>query len=370
MQTTLKPRTIFCRDNLEIMRGINSDSVDLIYLDPPFNKGKKFHAPIGSTAEGAEFSDIWSPDSVKDEWHNEINDKYPALYKYLEAVGDIGSRSAKYYLIYMAVRLIEMHRILKPSGSIYFHCDQTVSHYIKLLMDTIFNHPNARGEIVWQRSISKQKGSQHKAKSWGVSTDSLFFYTKTDSYNLVNTRFITEEEIFKKFNHENERTGEKYYDDSSHIWCTPGMGVRPELCYKWKGFENPHPSGWRLSKERLQEEYEKGNIVILGRGTNKKLQRRKYIKDYEGVPLGNLWTDINPVSGKENTKYPTQKPLALLERIIQSSSNIGDLILDPFCGCATTCVAAEKLKRNWIGIDVSAKAYELCESKKKLRYRY
>ena len=149
-------RTIWTGDNLPIMRGMNSGCVDLIYLDPPFNKGRNFHAPIGTTAEGADFSDIWTPDSVKDEWHNQIIDKYPKLYKYLDSVGEIGSRSAKYYLIYMAVRLMEMRRVLKDTGSVYLHCDPMASHYLKLLMDTVFGHGNFRNEVVWKRATSRK----------------------------------------------------------------------------------------------------------------------------------------------------------------------------------------------------------------------
>ena len=134
------------------------------------------------------------------------------------------------------------------------------------------------------------------------------------------------------------------------------MGARPNLCYEWRGFVNPHPSGWRLSKERLEEEYQKGNIVIRPDG---KLERRKYLKDYKGASYGNIWDDILPAAGEERTGYPTQKPLTLLERIIEASSNPGDIILDPFCGCATTCIAAESLQRQWIGIDLSVKAVEL-----------
>ena len=178
MNINVKPRTIFCHDNLPILRGMNSASIDLIYLDPPFNKGRAFHAPIGTTAEGADFSDIWTPDSVKDEWHNLVNDKHPTLYKYLDSVGDISSRSAKYYLIYMAVRLIEMERILKSTGSIYLHCDPTASHYLKLLMDTIFGHRNFRNEIVWERATSRKID----ANRFGNVHDTIFFYSRTDSY--------------------------------------------------------------------------------------------------------------------------------------------------------------------------------------------
>ncbi len=354
-------RTIFCKDNLDILREMNSGSVDLIYLDPPFNKNKVFTAPIGSSAEGASFKDIFTEEDVKDEWAETIKEDNEKLYALLEASKLMGGNK-KYnycYLCYMGIRLMEMRRILKDTGSIYLHCDQTMSHYLKLLMDCIFGENNSRGEIIWQRTQSAQKGSQYSARSWGNNIDNIFHYTKTNNFDINSTRSITKEETLKKFNLTDEK-GNSYYDDSSHIWRTPNMGARPNLCYEWKGFKNPHPSGWRLSKEQLQNEYEKGNIVITKEG---KIKRRKYQKDYKGVPMGNLWTDVNPARGKNNVGYPTQKPLPLLERIINASSNKGDIVLDPFCGCATTCVAAERLERQWVGIDVSPKAYELVKER-------
>lgn len=293
-QSTLKNRTIFCRDNLEILRGINSNSIDLIYLDPPFNKGKNFHAPVGTSAEGAEFDDIWKEESVKDELHNQINDKYPSLYRYLDATGEIGSRSAKYYLIYMAVRLIEMHRVLKDIGSIYLHCDPTASHYLKLLMDSIFGHGNFRNEIVWCYA------GPSAAKRWfSRKHDIIFLYGKQE-HVLFNQQYIQ------------------------------------------------HKSGLHNT----------GQVFGGKDGNNKQVRsmenRGKAIEDY--------WLDIpsgGHISKAERIGYPTQKPLALLERIIKASSNEGDLVLDPFCGCATTCVASERLNRQWVGIDVSEKAYDL-----------
>ena len=356
LQKTIKNRTIFCKDNIAILENINDNSIDLIYLDPPFNKKKTFHAPIGSQAEGASFKDTWYDDDLKEGYIGLIADLYPKLYQYLRGIESIESRSHRNYIVYMAQRLIEMQRILKDTGSIYLHCDNTMSHYIKLLMDIVFGHNNLRGHIIWKRHTSTQKGSQFKSKSWGITNDDIFHYTKTDNYTLKNVRDLTDDEILKKFHLIDKKTGNRFYDDSSHIWRNKGMGDRPNLCYEWRGFKNPHPSGWRLSKERLEEEYQKGNIVIT---KNKRIERRKYLKDYEGVPLGNIWTDINPPSSKERVDYPTQKPLALLERIIKASSNEDDIILDPFCGCATTCIASEKLDRQWIGIDVSKKAYEL-----------
>jgi DNA modification methylase len=261
----------------------------------------------------------------------------------------------KSYLIMMAVRLLEMKRVLKKTGSIYLHCDPTASHYLKVAMDSIFGKSNFRSEITWRRATSTQKGSQHRSLRWGNNADMLLYYAASSSTSLRPERELTESEILKKFKHVDEN-GQRYYNDSAHIWSTPNMGERPNLCYEWRGFVNPHPSGWRLSKERLEEEYQKGNIVIRPDG---KLERRKYLKDYKGASYGNIWDDVLPPAGEERTGYPTQKPIVLLERIVKASSDKDDIVLDPFCGCATTCVAAERHQRQWIGIDISPKAVDL-----------
>ena len=351
-------RTIFCKDNLEILKEINSDSIDLIYLDPPFNKNKIFTAPIGTSAEGASFKDIFTEEDIKGEWAETIKEDNEKLYALLEATKLIEGR-IKYnycYLCYMGIRMIEMQRILKDTGSIFLHCDQTMSHYLKLLMDCIFGENNSRGEIIWQRTQSAQKGSQYRSRSWGNNIDNIFHYTKTNRFVINTTRDITQRETLEKFKKTDEK-GNSY--NIIPIYRSKSMGSRPNLCYEWRGFNNPHPTGWRLSKERLEEEYQKGNVVIQ----NGKIERRQYIKNYIGVPMGNLWTDINPARGRKNVGYPTQKPLPLLERIINSSSNKGDVVLDPFCGCATTCVAAERLERQWVGIDVSRHAYDLVKER-------
>lgn len=365
MQGTLKNRTIFCRDNIEVLRGIDSNTIDLVYLDPPFNKNKNFHAPIGSASEGASFKDTWGMADIKDEWHGLIADSYPLLYQFLDGMTNVGEKSNKYYLIYMGIRLLEIHRVLKDTGSMYLHCDGTMSHYLKILCDIIFGQKNYRNEIIWKRSTSQQKGSQFDSKTWARNTDTIFCYTKSNSFELKTYRklddVVDSKFIENKFDLVDGK-GRRYYDDSSHIWRNKGMGERPNLCYKWRNFKNPFPSGWRLSKERLEEEYQKGNIVIKENG---KLQRRKYKEDYKGVPIGNLWDNINPVSKGEYIGYPTQKPLELLNRIIQASSNEGDIILDPFCGCATACISAELNNRQWIGIDVSKMAFHLVNERMK-----
>ena len=340
-------RTIFEGDNLHILRGIDTESVDLIYLDPPFNSNRNYSAPIGSEAAGAAFKDTWTLSDVDNAWHGEIADREPALYQAIHASELTHGKGMKSYLIMLAVRLLEMKRVLKSTGSIYLHCDPTASHYLKMVMDSVLGKDNFRDEIVWQRASGRAKGSQHKSKSLGRDTDSVLHYSKSNNFlhNAVNSP-LTEAEIIEKFPliDENKRR----YNTDIPIFCQPSMGDRPNLCYEYKGVVNPHPSGWRVSKEKLIE-MDKAGYIIWREG--KRPLRKAYAAEYKGKPIGSLWTDIPIAAGKERTGYPTQKPLALLNRIIKASSNEGDIVLDPFCGCATTCVAAEQLRRQWIGIE-------------------
>ncbi|KAK3584199.1 hypothetical protein CHS0354_035280 [Potamilus streckersoni] len=335
--------TLYTQDNLFVLHGMNSRSVDLIYLDPPFNSKRMYSAPIGSKSAGASFKDMWTWQDVNESYLDKLVERYPALVSFIQSVQDIHSRAMMAYITYMTQRIIEMHRVLKDTGSLYLHCDPTAGHYLKIVLDEVFGKDNFRNEIIWQRMLGA-KGSQFKAKKYDAHFDL--------SYTV---RHMTEEERARKFPLEDE-DGRRYYDDSAHIWCNPSMGDRPNLCYEWRGFINPHPSGWRLSKKRLEEEYQKGNIIIKPNG---KLERRKYEEDYFGGGINNVWSDIRIASGKESTGYPTQKPLALLHRIVQASSQPGDTVFDPFCGCATTCVAAQQLGRRWIGIDIERKAAQV-----------
>ena len=295
MQSTINNRTIFCKDNLEILKGINTETIDLIYLDPPFNKKKVFTAPIGSSAEGASFKDIFTQEEVKEEWVQEIREDYFAIHRLLEAVKDIEGRTSYNfcYLAYIAVRLIECHRVLKDTGSIYLHCDPTMSHYLKLLLDCIFGEKHFRNEIAWHY----YNGATTSNQFFGRKHDVIFFYTK-----MMHVQFSN---VIRE----------------PHEPTSGWMNAKQET----KGYGTPHPEG-------------------------------KRVHDVWRIP------SINNMS-KERTGYPTQKPLALLERIIKASSNEGDVVLDPFCGCATTCVAAEKLGRQWIGVDISVKAYELVQTR-------
>ena len=294
-------RTIFCDDNLDVMVGINDRCVDLIYLDPPFNKNKKFAAPIGSSAEGAGFKDIFRKDDLKKEWLLTIREDQPELYHFLDGVNGVGKPYNFAYLAYMAIRLLEMKRILKPTGSIYLHCDYTMGHYLKVLMDCVFGEKNFINEIVWCYT--------------GPSNTKRYFPRKHDV-------------IF---------------------WYQNGRG------------STFNADSVRVPYTRLNTQKSGGGIGgnLKGKLRDNLLSKGKIIEDW--------WTGLSPVGRikRERTGYPTQKPLKLIERVIKASSNAGDLVLDPFCGCATTCVAAEKLDRQWVGIDISVKAYELVQKRLK-----
>ena len=299
MTTNIKPKTIFTGDNLPIMRGINSASVDLIYLDPPFNSKTNYAAPIGSAAAGAEFKDTWTLDDVDNAWLDLIETKYPALNRVIHAAM---TNSDKSYLIYMAVRLLEMHRILKDTGSIYLHCDPTMSHYLKLVMDTIFGKQHFQNEIIW----CYERGSRRKSQ-FGRKHDVIFFYSKTKNYVFDSDAVRIERR-------------------KTHMKVETDLEGRT----------------WQVKKDAKS-----GKVY-------------RYPTDV-GVLCPDWWIGIQQLNRneKERLGYPTQKPLALLDRIIKASSNEGDVVFDPFCGCATTLVAADRLQREWIGIDISAKAAEL-----------
>ena len=352
-------RTLFHGDNLDVMRAMNSESVDLIATDPPFNKSKDFHATPDSLAAGASFQDRWTWErDVHPEWIDQLKNDYPELMEAIESAQHAHSDGMGAYMCFMAVRLLEMRRVLNKGGSIYLHCDPTASHYLKAVMDAIFGWQNFRNEINWRRNESGAKGSQHSSKRWGNNVDHLLFYAKgkESRFEPRIIRDLTEADIIRMFPKTDEN-GQRY-NTKMTAWCSPSMGARPNLCYEFQGHYPPYPSGWRLGPKRMEEEYQKGNIAVL----DDKLERRSYAKDYMGVSPGNLWTEAElllAAQSSERTGYPTQKPVALYERLIKASSDEGDIVFDPFAGCATTCVAAEKLKRQWIGIDIWNKASEV-----------
>ena len=286
-------RTLFIADNHDIMRGMDSDTIDLIYLDPPFNSNRIYKAPIGSPAAGASFKDIWTDEDVKDGWYSEIAEHYPQIHQIILAVEHTYDHSMMIYLMAMCIRLIEMKRILKPTGSIYLHCDPTASHYLKMVMDSLFGVERFRNEIVWC-----YRGGGVPQRDFSRKHDIILRYSKTKDvvFNVDDIRIPYSQETQERL-----RYRARAFRES---------GVYDNYDMNAKG---KHPEDW--------------------------------------------WT-IQPImpSSKERTGYPTQKPLVLLDRIIKASSNEGDMVLDPFCGCATACVAAERLHRQWIGIDISPAA--------------
>ena len=325
-------RTLFIADNLPIMRGIDSESVDLIYLDPPFNTKKEYKAPIGSQAEGATFKDIWTDKDVEHDWHGEIAETHQPLYEIIQASQAVYDKAMRIYLTAIAIRLFEMHRILKPTGSIYLHCDPTASHYLKLIMDGLFGKENFRNEIVWHYD-GPQRPSK---KNFGKKHDLILRYTKSDNY------FTNPEGILSKTTlSSNELDEYRQTDDGRYFYDLPRGSYTDE-------------SIQRLNEEGRIYWTKNGNprvMYFLEQDSKGNYGRKKQLHD--------VWTDVfslGQVNTKEKTGYPTQKPLALLDRIIKASSNENDIVLDPFCGCATACVAAEQLQRQWIGIDISPSA--------------
>lgn len=307
-------QTIWTADNLDIMRGMNSASVDLIYLDPPFNSKANYAAPIGSEAAGAEFKDTWTLRDVDVAWLDLIEAKHPKLWRVIQAAM---TKSDQSYLIYMAVRLLEMHRILKSTGSIYLHCDPTMSHYLKLLMDAIFGRKQFRNEIVWHYGGWNKRLNSHIERRHDV----LLFYAGEAN------------QIFKA---------------PSRPWKNTAEYVQ-------------------VRKQKVRTDEAGRDYVLSDAGGGRRT--RRYLEDAMayGVPLDDVWgiAKLNNSDKQERVGYPTQKPLALVRRIIEASSPDDGVVLDPFCGCATACIAAEGLHREWAGIDISPKAAELVQVRMK-----
>ena len=338
--------TVWTGDCLEIMRGMNSETVDLIYLDPPFNSNANYAAPVGSAAAGAAFKDTWTLSDVDAEWINLIEQKHPAVHRVLLAAM---TDSDKSYLAYMAARLLEMPRLLKPTGSIYLHCDPTMSHYLKLIMDAVFGRRNFKNEITWKRTSSRSD-----ARRYGRIHDTLLFYVRGSEATWNGAWEPHDEEYVNRFYRHSDESGRRYMLDNM---ASPNP--RPNMTYNWRGFPPPE-KGWRFERETMQRLHDEGRIWYPP-STDRRPRLKRYLDEQKGRAAGDVIADINPISAhaKERMGYPTQKPLELLERVIKASSNEGDMVLDPFCGCATTLVAADRLNRQWVGIDLSAKAAEL-----------
>lgn len=363
-------RTMWTGDNLDIMRGMNSETVDLIYLDPPFNSNRNYAAPIGSEAAGAAFKDTWTLDDVDLAWHGELAERNPAAYSVIDAAHQADGQGMQSYLIFMAVRLMEMQRILKPKGSIWLHCDDTASHWLRVLMDGLFGKAAFRNAVIWKRI-----GNHNDAGRFGRTADHLLFYGAAIQREGVRIP-LSGDNVRSKYRHEDERG--RYRRDNL---TGPGVSTG-EAGDTWRGW-NPTEIGrcWSVPRTGNYAAWIEANYIPGFRSVESPISRldllenadlidftsrgtpelKRYLDANPGQIPPDVWTDIPPVNSqaRERVGYPTQKPLALLERIIRASSNEDDIVLDPFCGCATACVAADRLNRQWVGIDLSPLAAKL-----------
>ncbi len=362
--------TIWAGDNLDIMRGINSACVDLIYLDPPFNSNRHYEAPIGSKAAGAAFKDAWTLDDVDVCEHGELADRNPAAASVIEAARQGYGEGMQSYLIFMAVRLLEMQRILKSTGSIYLHCDDTASHWLRVLMDGMFGKKGFRNEVIWKRT-----SSHNDAGRFGRTNDRLLFYGANINRDAARVP-LAATYVASKYRHKDNRG---FYQDV----CLTGPGLSDgESGSPWRGW-NPTNIGrhWSIPRTGNYATWIEDNMIPGYRSEESLLARldmldgadlilfspkgmprlKRYLAASRGQVPPDVWTDIPPVNSqaRERLGYPTQKPIALLDRIIKASSNAGDMVLDPFCGCATALVAADRLGRQWAGIDLSSLAIKL-----------
>ena len=362
---------------------MNSESVDLIATDPPFNKGKDFHATPDSLAAGAKFQDRWSWErDVHEEWTDLIKDDYPRLMEAIESARYAHSDGMGAYMCFMAVRMLAMHRVLRPTGSIYLHCDPTASHYLKAVMDAIFGWQCFRNEIIWRRSAA-----HNAADRFGPNHDVILFYAKPHYKHTTLFSPYLNGYVAEYFNESDVRG--RYRKQELH-----GSGTRNGVSGKpWRGFD-PTAKGrhWAVPSklvlslgidpnlpqhDKMDALYDKGFVNLE---SNYLPQYRQYLADSPGVPLQDVWAYQPYTKGvlrgnddeidkdvrwiperdkKERVGFPTQKPIGLYARMILSSTKEEDVVLDPFAGCATTCVAAEQLGRKWIGIDIWEKAHEV-----------
>ena len=357
---------LYYGDNLLVMRDhIPDESVDLVYLDPPFNSNASYNVLFReksgeeSPAQIRAFTDTW-------EWTQEAaltfeqdiigNPAVPTVVKDMISAFRqfIGQNAMMAYLVMMAPRLVELRRVLKPTGSIYLHCDPTASHYLKLLMDVVFGSQNFRNEITWTRSHPKGLAFTRFASNHDVI---LTYGSGGDT--TWNPLYTSNPRANEQYTLIEEGTGRRYQLTSL---LNPNPN-RPNLTYEFKGVTKV----WRWTKERMVQADTDG-LIVVPRGGQGIPRLKRYLDEQEGIPIGDTWDDIPIAAGKERLGYPTQKPEALLERIIAASSNEGDVVLDPFCGCGTAVAAAQKLNRQWIGIDVTHLAVAIMKNRLKTAF--
>jgi site-specific DNA-methyltransferase (adenine-specific) len=312
-------RVIYCGDNLHQLRKLPDACVDLIYIDPPFNSNRNYEVFWGERQEKRAFEDRHA--------------------------------STAAYIEFMRPRCLEMHRVLKPTGSFYYHCDWHASHYVKVMLDQIFGENQFRNEIVWQRTSAHGNATT----CYAAVHDVILFYsnggrtTWNRLYQPYDPQYIAEHFV--------------HQDPDGRLFRRVDLAnpaYRPNLVYDYKGYK-PHPHGWKVTREKMEQLDREGRLFFPAKGTTGRIRRKLYLDESPGTPVSDLWNDIKPIhaAAAERLGYPTQKPLALLERIVQASSNPNDIVLDAFCGCGTALEAAERLGRQWIGIDISPAAFQV-----------
>jgi len=349
--------TLYYGDNLDILRRyIKDETIDLVYLDPPFKSSQNYNILFkeknGSQAASQirAFEDTWTWSQDDEAVYADLVTKGGKVADCLQAFRTfLGPCDMLAYLVMMAPRLAELRRVMKPTASIYLHCDPAASHYLKMLMDGIFKPTNFKNEVYWKRSTPHGTAK----RKYGVSCDILLFYTKTDTYTWNTPTIGLKPGYISKYYSCLDQKGHRFQPTS----LLGHRGVNPE--YEWHGIVKP----WRYPPHRLDELEKNGMIYWPSKGGVPRF--RRYLDENAGQPVLSLWDDIPPVNSqaKERLGYPTQKPEALLERIIKASSKEGDLVLDPFCGCGTTIATAQKLKRRWIGIDITHLAITLMKKR-------
>lgn len=326
MQTVNK---LILGDNLESLKQIESESIDLVYLDPPFFSNRNYEVIWGDEGEVRSFQDRWSG-------------------------------GMDHYVGWLKERVLEMHRVLKSTGSIFLHCDWHANSYIRTeILDKVFGYENFKGEIIWQRTNSHNDAK----KKLAVLSDTIWYYSKADKFTYNPLYTALSEEYKDNFYTKDDNDGRGLYRLDNMASPNP----RPNMMYNWMGF--PHPEkGWRYQTETMQELHDQGRINYPKNKSgefdfSKRPALKRYLNEQKGQLLGNVWTDIQNVQAQasERIGYPTQKPEALLERIIKMATNEGDKVLDPFVGGGTTVAVAEKLRREWIGIDQSVQAVKVTE---------
>jgi DNA modification methylase len=352
---SLMKNTLYYGDNLDVLRRYLADeSVDLVYLDPPFKSNQDYNVLFQeqdgtrSAAQIQAFEDTWRWDLAAEAAYQEVVEEGGQLSFTMQGFRTVlGESDMLAYLSMMAPRLKELHRVLKPTGSIYLHCDPTASHYLKILMDAVFSPQHYINEIIWQRTNAKGLAFTRFAKNHDV----ILRYAKGDKWTWNASYTAHDPEYLENFY--------KYTDKDGRVYrladLTNPNKNRPNLTYEFLGIKRV----WRWTKERMQKAYEDGLVIQTKPGTVPALKR--YLDEQEGTPVGDVWVDIKPIQSQaaEKLGYPTQKPEALLERIIQSSSDKGDTILDPFCGCGTAIAVSQRLERHWLGIDITYLAIAL-----------